>query len=266
MPKLSIITINLNNALGLQKTIRSVLSQTFQDFEYIIIDGGSRDGSVEIIKQFEDKITYWISEPDAGIYAAMNKGIKASNGEYCQFLNSGDCLVQADVTEKMLYEMPETSILIGNMLKVLPTGKIITDKGIRNEQPTFLTFYKGTLNHSPAYIRRNLFKQYGYYDESLRIVSDWKWYLYVIGLYNETIVYKNINVSLFDMMGLSNIHIDLLHEERRRVLNEIIPMNILSDYDKYSFDIEQMQRLKSFKFSRIIIWYLERLLFKLNKT
>jgi len=83
--KLSIITVNLNNAAGLQKTIESVITQTFTDYEYIIIDGGSTDGSVDVIKQHADKITYWVSEPDKGIYNAMNKGILQAKGEYCLF-------------------------------------------------------------------------------------------------------------------------------------------------------------------------------------
>ncbi len=88
--KLSIITINKNNAYGLRKTIQSVINQTYSNIEYIIIDGASTDGSIDVIKKFEDKIDWWASEPDTGIYNAMNKGIKIATGDYCQFLNSGD--------------------------------------------------------------------------------------------------------------------------------------------------------------------------------
>ncbi|MDR2910496.1 MAG: glycosyltransferase [Bacteroidales bacterium] len=94
--KLSIITINLNNVAGLQKTIESVVKQTFTDYEYIVIDGGSTDGSADIIKQHANKITYWVSEPDKGIYNAMNKGIRVAKGEYCLFLNSGDWLINSN--------------------------------------------------------------------------------------------------------------------------------------------------------------------------
>ena len=86
--KLSIITINLNNAAGLRKTIQSVVNQTYIDFEYIIIDGFSSDGSIEVIKEYADRINYWVSEPDRGIYNAMNKGILKTSGEYIHFLNS----------------------------------------------------------------------------------------------------------------------------------------------------------------------------------
>ena len=88
--KLSVITINFNNRDGLRKTIESVVNQTYNDFEYIIIDGGSTDGSVDVIKEYADRIDYWVSEPDKGIYNAMNKGIDVAKGEYCIFMNSGD--------------------------------------------------------------------------------------------------------------------------------------------------------------------------------
>ena len=92
MPLISIITVNLNNLEGLKRTMTSVFEQTWQEYEYIIIDGGSTDGSKEYIESFSDKISVWVSEPDAGIYNGMNKGIKVANGEYLLFLNSGDHL------------------------------------------------------------------------------------------------------------------------------------------------------------------------------
>lgn len=97
MPKLTIITINLNNKAGLQTTIDSVIAQTYKDFEWIIIDGGSTDGSKELIEKYTNYIKYWVSEPDKGIYNAMNKGIKVAEGEYLQFLNSGDSLFSNSV-------------------------------------------------------------------------------------------------------------------------------------------------------------------------
>ena len=147
--KLSIITINYNNASGLRKTIESVVNQTSLEFEYIVIDGASTDGSIEIIKEFKDKITFWVSEPDTGIYNAMNKGIHSAKGKYCQFLNSGDSLVPPNVTESMLFNLPDSGIVIGNMLKKLTSGKIIRDKGPRNKKrKRFAKFYsKNISNH-----------------------------------------------------------------------------------------------------------------------
>ncbi|MFT4805390.1 MAG: glycosyltransferase involved in cell wall biosynthesis, partial [Psychroserpens sp.] len=103
--KLSIITINFNNAVGLKKTIESVVNQTSNDFEYIVIDGGSNDGSVDVIKEYEAKVSYWVSEVDKGIYHAMNKGILLAKGDYLEFLNSGDILVNETVIQKIIPEL-----------------------------------------------------------------------------------------------------------------------------------------------------------------
>ena len=91
--KLSIITVNLNNLEGLKKTYESVVCQTFTDYEWLVIDGGSTDGSREFIEEHQDKFAYWCSEPDKGIYNAMNKGIVRAKGEYLNFMNSGDYFV-----------------------------------------------------------------------------------------------------------------------------------------------------------------------------
>ena len=263
--KLSIITINLNNAVGLEKTIKSVVSQTFKDFEYIVIDGGSTDGSVEIIKKHKDKITYWISEPDTGIYNAMNKGILKAKGKYCQFLNSGDCLASNDVLEKMLSIIPSCGIIFGNMIKLMPNGRKFIDRGPAKNDITMLIFYRGTLNHSAAYIKRELFEKYGLYDEELKIVSDWKFYLISVGINNEKVVYKDIHVTKFDMNGISNSNSSLDNEERRKVLNEYLPVNILKDYDNYWSYIEQMKRLNRYFLTKYFVRFIERCLFKYEK-
>ena len=112
---LSIITVNLNNRDGLLRTIESVISQTFKDFEWIVIDGGSTDGSKELIEQYADHFAYWVSEPDTGIYNAMNKGIKMAKGEYMQFLNSGDFLRSSTILYDVFSIMPKADIIYGNI-------------------------------------------------------------------------------------------------------------------------------------------------------
>ena len=99
MPKISIITVNKDNAVGLKKTIDSIVNQIYTDYEWIVIDAASKDGSVELIKQYQEHISYWVSEPDGGIYAGMNKGIAHANGEYLIFLNSGDTFADAKVLQ-----------------------------------------------------------------------------------------------------------------------------------------------------------------------
>lgn len=265
MLKLSIITINKNNAPGLRKTIQSVINQTYQNIEYIVIDGGSTDESVEVIKEYDQRIYWWISEPDKGIYNAMNKGILKANGDYCQFLNSGDLLCANDVTDKMVASIGENSIVTGNMIKILPNGKKIIDKNVSLQELTMLNFFKGTLNHSSTYIKRHLFEEFGLYDENLKIVSDWKFFLQAIGLYNATFAYRDIDVTIFDMQGISNTNHTLELEERQKVLEEILPSSVLKDYENHWFKIKQMDRINSYFITRKIVWLLERILFKLEK-
>ena len=268
---LSIITINRNNATGLEKTMKSVLSQTCIDFEYIVIDGASTDDSVEVLRRYAsvygDRIK-WLSEPDKGIYNAMNKGIRKATGEYVEFLNSGDCLASEDVVSRMYAElkgMGRPSILYGNMLKDMPDGTILRDKCFAGREITFLGFYTGTLNHSPAYIRRDLFDKYGLYDESLKIVSDWKWYLQTIVLGEETPFYADIDVTLFDMNGISETNLDLRNEEKRREMEALVKSAFLKDYESWSFTIDQMKRLKRHPWAYRFVWFLERVLFKIEK-
>lgn len=268
--KLSIITINRNNAAGLEKTMQSVAAQTYKEFEYIIIDGASTDGGVEVIKSFESKFGHlkWVSEPDSGIYNAMNKGIRMASGDYIQILNSGDSLAKEDVTERMLSALGETgdpSVLYGNMVKCFPDGYRMVDKSFAGQEITMLGMYTGTLNHDPAYIRRDLFDKYGYYDESLKIVSDWKWYLQAIILGGEKPKYVDMDVTLFDMTGISETSKELDQTERKQVLEQLFPEAVLKDYERYVFPIEQINRLQRHPWSYKMMSFLERCLFKLEK-
>lgn len=268
---LSIITINFNNVSGLAETMNSVLCQAHDEFEYIVVDGASSDGSVEVIRQYSESFgsrLKWVSEPDDGIYCAMNKGINMASGKYVQFLNSGDRLIANDVTERMMEALKENgypSILYGNMLKDMPDGSLLKDRSFAGQDITFLGFFTGTLNHSSAYIRRDLFSKYDLYDENLRIVSDWKWYMQAIILGEEKPVYTDIDVTLFDMTGISETNKDLDKEERRRVLTELMPETILRDYDEWAFTIGQVKRLKRHPWAYKMVWFLERCLFKWEK-
>ena len=268
--RLSIITINRNNATGLEKTLQSVALQTFKEFEYIIIDGASTDGSVEVIEKFELWFAQlkWVSEPDTGIYNAMNKGIRMASGDYIQILNSADCLATDDVTEQMLVALEKAdypSILYGNMVKCFPDGHRMVDKNFAGQEITMLGMYTGTLNHDPTYIRRDLFAKYGFYDESLKIVSDWKWYLQAIVLGNEKPKYVDLDVTLFDMTGISETNKELTQAERKQVLKQLFSEAVLKDYEQYAFPIEQMKRLQRHPWSYKMVWFLERCLFKMEK-
>ena len=268
--RLSIITINRNNAEGLEKTMLSVATQTFMELEYIIVDGASADGSVEVIKRLEPQFTHlkWVSEPDKGIYNAMNKGLHMATGEYVQILNSADCLAATDVTERMLAALEDAgcpNILYGNMIKCFLDGHQIVDKCFAGQAITMLGMYTGTLNHDSAYIRRDLFEKYGYYDEGLKIVSDWKWYLQALILGDEKPQYVDFNVTLFDMTGISETNKEVERAERKQVLEQLFPQTVLSDYERFAFPIEQIKRLQNYPWAYKMVWILERCLFKLEK-
>ena len=396
--KLSIVTINYNNAEGLRKTLASVASQTYADIEHIIVDGGSTDGSVEIIRQYADNEAIrlegykairlessedndnvpnrpiaqspdrheirWISEPDKGIYNAMNKGIEIALGkrvvnslnrselvddknkgieialgkrvvnedhtsspialsphrlsDYIQILNSGDILAASDVTERMMAALKENvkqqhqqqntnnhsvmertfldrssdarkehtitanentassphrliasspiqncpAIFYGNMIKVNAAGKVVGKSGYT--EYSLRQFYSSTLNHDCAYIRRDLFEEYGLYDEQLKIVSDWKWYLQAIGLGRVKPEYVDIDVTIFDDGGISETNLTLRNAERRKVLEEVMPPAALWDYDTHAFEMEQMKRLRKWHLYGLV-YFIERVCFKLEK-
>ena len=269
---LTIITINRNNAAGLERTMQSVAAQTRTDFEYIVVDGASTDGSQDVIQKqatsFGERI-HWISEPDAGIYSAMNKGIQMAMGDYVEFLNSGDCLASKEVVEQMFHALEQNdypNILYGNMLKAMPDGQTRRDRCFAGKPITLKGFIRGSLNHSPAYIRRTLFDKYGLYDESMKVVSDWKWYLQAVVLGEETPVYTDLDVTQFDMTGISETNVELREYERRKELQELIPAGILTDYDTHLQDIERMEQLRRHPWAFKLTWFLERCLFKLDKN
>lgn len=231
MIKLSIITINLNNEEGLRKTIESVISQSFNEFEYIIIDGASTDGSVNVIKQYTNKITYWISEPDTGIYNAMNKGILKAAGEYCLFLNSGDWLTNDNVLSDIKFSQRTEDIIYGNLIYMHIDKEPSKMFGIKDSEITFYNFFATqSIPHQAAFIKRDLFEKYGLYDESYFVVSDWLFFVKTIIFGNVSIKYINIDITNFDPYGISS----LSHKysiEGDKAMKSTLPLRILKDYE-----------------------------------
>ena len=244
MPKLSIITVNLNNAVGLEKTIRSVISQTFTDYEYIIIDGGSTDGSVEVIKKYADKITYWVSEPDKGIYNAMNKGIKVAKGEYCQFLNSGDYLVDKNVLEKVFSlgfdeDIVYGNILVDNIFKVVPYKKLTLYKLIKSYIP-----------HPASFISRTVFFENNFYDEKYKIAADWKFFLKTLILENYSYAYVDLIIADFQSGGISTSI--KTKKEKEQILFELFP-RIYPDYNLFEKKIKELEVYQKYRINRTLV-------------
>lgn len=372
MIKLLILTINYNNAEGLRKTLDSVASQTYPYIEHIIVDGGSTDGSVEILEAYPQPLpvgrgeitegkfptqspahkVLWVSEKDNGIYNAMNKGLEIALGrrvvtndhtslsiansqspiaqtDYIQILNSGDILAAPDVTERMmaalkaqqakgerleakgeengnadtqastLYTLHSTptetstpytlhstpteasspyqnhpAIFYGNMIKEYPNGKRVVDKCLgdrnisiasaREIEWTMYDFIKGTINHDPTYIHRTLYEKYGLYDDSLKIVSDWKWFVSAVVFGGEKVFYTPIDVTIFDMTGISETNLIEREKERHGELEKMLPLAILRDYDTLHFPICQYRRLKKHRIWGLV-YFFERILFRFEK-
>jgi len=200
--KLSIITVNLNDAAGFRKTATSVLTQTFRDFEYIIIDGGSSDDSTDVIREISESLSYWISEPDKGTYNAMNKGIKVAKGEYCLFLNSGDFFVDNYVLEKIFSYKIISDIISCDVLKIRPNNKYR-----RVSSPEGVSLHKlciHSLPHQATLIRRTLFEEIGYYTESYKIVSDWEFFLKALVIFEKSYSHIDEDVSYFRIGGISS--------------------------------------------------------------
>lgn len=260
--KYSIITINYNNKDGLRKTIESVINQTFKDFEYIIIDGGSTDGSVDVIKENGDKIDYWVSEPDKGIYNAMNKGILQAQGEYLNFMNSGDCFYAIDVLESMCNYLGQ-DIVAGKFF----FGDHKDPWGLEHDDITFLDLYRKTLCHQATFIKSKLFTN-NLYDEELTIVSDWKFFIDKIIKENCSFRNTDIVVALYDSEGISAKQYEKSVAERNTILRQFMYERVLNDYEKFinaSYCVHLLGQLSgSYRFQKLVCILLNTLI-KLKK-
>ena len=236
--KLSIITINRNNAMGLERTMRSVRGQISQQYEHIIVDGASTDGSAEMISQYAESAPYavkWVSESDGGIYNAMNKGARMACGDYLLFLNSGDALAADDVIEKALDVFSEDSssgtMFIGRVNVVNADGSIQRDVEMKQKEITLFSLYLYGIPHQACFIPRTLMMQYPY-DESLKINADWKFFLETIVMQGTSYRHVPLTVSDYDGTGISSVNTDLLLQEREQAFRNVIPVGIAKDYMK----------------------------------
>jgi len=239
LPKLSIITINYNNKAGLEQTLESVCGQRLSNFEFIIIDGGSTDDSQKVIENHADRISHWGSEPDNGIYHAMNKGIAAANGEYLLFLNSGDWLAGNTVLEQVFAQNPTADIVSGDICFYDTEKKNVRWHVPSPDQLTAKTLFLGTLPHQATFIRRELFHRFGPYNESLQVVADWLFFLEVLLERNCTYEHIPLTISYFAMDGISCSPSaqGLPRREQLAALNE--------KYPRFVPDYEQLERLEN---------------------
>lgn len=217
MKKLSIITINFNNAAGLKKTLDSIAASSYPNgmVECRVIDGGSTDGSVEIIKQFEHLLDSWVSEADNGIFDAMNKGMRAAEGEYIIFMNSGDWFAEGALSSELLTQL-SGAIFYGDYL--LFDG----ERSIRQKQTPeidFLFLIIRTICHQALFMRTDLCRKYPF-REDLRIIGDWMQLFTIMKKEDPEVVYYPKPICHYDATGLSIQQNEKRLEQREQFLRE----------------------------------------------
>lgn len=268
--KLSIITINRNNAEGLRKTMESVFVQTCCDFEYIVIDGASTDESVNVIKELEseeirDLGTFkWFSEPDGGIYEAMNKGLKMCHGEYTLMLNSGDYLVDEHVIERIMPELHSEDMIQGNLIEDLP-DKRIRNRGYGRSEISFIDALGAYFLHQAMFIKLSTMKHYGYYDESYKKAADTYFFIKALALGNASFRYVDLDVANFDMHGIT--HTDdpkwekIAEQENARWYGEHVSNRMMTLYRTAPNKIQIYDILHKHRY----IWKIALILVRLSK-
>lgn len=256
-PLISIITIVYNNVANIERTILSVINQTYKNIEYIVIDGGSTDGTVDIIKRYSGHFLYWVSEPDKGIYNAMNKGIEKATGKYVLFLNSGDNFCEDESLDKIVLRCDNYDIVYNDL------NIIDKEHSYIKKYPILLSFRYFTyeaIPHPGTLIKRNLFDIYGKYDESLKIVSDWKWF--IIAICRNNVCYKNSGIIAvnFYLDGISSEKKSqkTVIEERKDVLEKEFPL--------YIEDCRRLNRLEDILLRLNFINRIKNYLFRIKES
>lgn len=224
--KLSIITICYNDKQGLQLTLESVKAQTTHDFQYIVIDGASKDGSADLLTSYAPFIDYSVSEPDSGIYNAMNKGIAKSEGEYCLFMNAGDTIFANDTIERAMPLLDGTDFLSGNTICVFPDGKTKVWKAVNDASTYLMSMY--SLSHQATFIKTDMLKKRPY-REDLKVVSDWEQMFYELIIGDKTYKRLNLNICKFAQGGVSSTQAETRERERKIVLNEHFSKKMQTD-------------------------------------
>jgi glycosyltransferase involved in cell wall biosynthesis len=199
--KVSIVTVVRNDRAGLEKTFQSVFMQSYKAIEYLVIDGKSTDGTVNIIESYREKLQYWVSEADTGIYNAMNKGILKATGDYVLFLNAGDYFKSADVIETLVMKTDNKEIVYGDIIYKSVTAEKME---VFPETLDFTFFADNSLPHPCTLIQRSLFDRLGLYDEKIRICADWAFFLNAIARHNVSYKHVQIPVTVFLKGGISS--------------------------------------------------------------
>jgi glycosyltransferase involved in cell wall biosynthesis len=233
-PLVSIVTVNLNDRAGLARTLASIGRQTFTDREVVVVDGGSTDGSVEVIRENAAVVSDWVSEKDAGIFDAMNKGIRRARGTYCVFLNGGDSFASDDALERFFAAAePVEDILYSDAVIEHEDGT--THVWETPEQLDWELFMRTTLPHQSSAFRRDLFARIGPYDTRFRMGADHEFYLRAIVVRGATTRKVAVPLALQVWGGFSNQprNYALLREERKLAKERALSPLLLAHWEEY---------------------------------
>ena len=270
MPKISILTINLNNLSGLKKTCESVFSQEYNDYEFIIVDGNSKDGSKEYIASISDKLTTYISEPDNGIYSAMNKGIRLAKGDYVYFLNSGDILHDVKTLQGVTSKMHSNlDLYYGDLIYNWPEGPQVASFPKILSYPFFIV---DNINHQACFIKRILFDEIFYYNENYKIISDWEFLIYAVVKLEISYQHLDMLISIYDTSGVSTDikNRKAIYADKDEVIKKYFPM-FAYDYreiaDLRVKRVRQFFHIRKHKIAfRFLKWFMSFLLLFLPKA
>lgn len=221
--KVSVITVCYNCESDIENTLKSVIHQTYSDFEYIIIDGNSTDNTLEVIKQYSDNLDYIVSESDNGIYNAMNKGLDICSGDYVLFVNCGDQLFNERVLENLISKTNGQDIIYGDLILDFANGvqTRVTQPAVVNKY----YFIYQTILHPASLVKRSVFQLYGKFREDYLISGDFEFFLRVVFKPDVSLIYLSSVISVFDMNGISNDPktFRLRQRDRLRIQKEYLP-------------------------------------------
>lgn len=238
--KISIITINYQNGIELERTINSVINQSYSNIEYLIIDGGSTDRSVDIINTYSNQLAYWESEKDNGIYHAMNKGWKKTKGDYCLFLNSGDYLYDDKVIENVVQKIQENpvDIIFGNLFAFDENKSFISSF---TEPVTLYYFQHSFIPHPTTFIKRSLLEKLNGFYEHYKVISDWAFFVNCF-LGGASFKQIDITTTAFYMNGSSS-NGEIALKDRTSLFN--------NEFKFLAEDFKNFERLRHFDTSFI---------------
>ena len=227
-PRISIITVCYNAVNLIEKTILSVLHQSYDNIEYIVIDGKSTDGTVDVIQRYADRLAHWSSEPDDGIFDAMNKGLVLATGDWVNFMNAGDWFYDDDVVSQIAEKInSKSTIIYGNTLYRREKGDAIEPAC----EPSFLLRNMPT-SHQSFFVRTSLALEIGF-DTSYRYAADYNMMYQIVKCYGiEGILHTDITVAAYEAFtGLSMVHANEVYRETLRIRDH--SLNKIYGYARY---------------------------------